>query len=73
MDKYKPKAIDELIGNKDSINKVKNWLESWKTKPPQKRAVLMSGQAGLGKTTTAAVLANACGFNPIEFNASDTR
>lgn len=37
------------------------------------RAVLISGPPGIGKTTSAHIVANASGYSPLELNASDTR
>ena len=37
------------------------------------RAALLSGPPGIGKTTTAHLVAKSLGFELIEFNASDTR
>ena len=37
------------------------------------RAALLSGDAGLGKTTTARLLATHYGYGIVEFNASDVR
>lgn len=38
-----------------------------------KRAILISGPPGIGKTTTAHLVAQIEGWIPIEFNASDVR
>lgn len=37
------------------------------------RAVLISGPPGIGKTTSAHLMAKAAGYSPIELNASDAR
>jgi replication factor C subunit 1 len=37
------------------------------------RAVLISGSPGIGKTTSAHLVAKMAGYNPIELNASDAR
>ena len=34
---------------------------------------MISGPPGIGKTTSAHLIAKLCGFKPIEMNASDTR
>jgi len=38
-----------------------------------KKAVLLSGSPGIGKTSAAIIIARECGYEPIEVNASDTR
>lgn len=38
-----------------------------------KKAVLLSGSPGVGKTSAARLVAEACGFRVVEVNASDTR
>ena len=40
---------------------------------PEARAALLSGSPGIGKTTAAHVIGKECGYEIIEFNASDKR
>ena len=37
------------------------------------RALLFSGPPGIGKTTTAQIVAQECGYETLELNASDVR
>ncbi|RKP19960.1 DNA replication factor C, large subunit [Rozella allomycis CSF55] len=71
-DKYKPKKIKDLVGNKSNVDKLVNWLKGWTSSTPQK-AVLISGPPGIGKTSSVFVVASELNYSIIEFNASDTR
>ncbi|ELP94590.1 replication factor C large subunit, putative [Entamoeba invadens IP1] len=72
-EKYRPQTIEDLVGNKTQVMKFKKWLESWKNVIPDRQAVLLAGSPGVGKTTTAKILARVMGYNAVEFNASDVR
>ena len=75
--KYKPSILKELIGNKKGINEAKKWIKTFisnkKNKIIEKRALLIIGPPGIGKTTFAHILLEEYGFIPIEFNASVVR
>ncbi|KAJ3195912.1 hypothetical protein HK101_010669 [Irineochytrium annulatum] len=82
--KYKPKTYDDIMGNKGNVQKIAAWLKAWdpngvppktisKEAPGGARAILISGPPGIGKTTSAHLVAASEGFEAIEFNASDTR
>ncbi|KAJ7229198.1 replication factor RFC1 C terminal domain-containing protein [Mycena pura] len=83
--RYAPQTLKEICGNKGQVEKVQQWLKDWPSslksgfKKPGKngmnifRAVLITGPPGIGKTTSAHLVAKLEGFTPIEVNASDAR
>lgn len=83
--KYAPTSLSQIQGNKTTVEKLVWWLENWQAssrsgfKKPGKhaigtfRAALISGSPGIGKTTTAHLVARHCGYEPLEMNASDAR
>ncbi|KAI0337342.1 DNA replication factor C, large subunit [Trametopsis cervina] len=83
--RYAPRTLKEICGNKGQVEKLQMWLHDWSSslksgfKKPGKnamntsRAVLITGPPGIGKTTSAHLVAKLEGFTPIELNASDAR
>ena len=71
-DKYTPKSLREVAGNRSQIDKVVAWITNWSAKS-QFKAVLVSGSPGIGKTTTMRLIAEKLGFLAQELNASDLR
>ncbi|EMR08903.1 hypothetical protein PNEG_02685 [Pneumocystis murina B123] len=83
--KYAPQSLKEICGNKSLVEKLQRWLRDWDQnrianfkKPGSDglgfyRAVLISGPPGIGKTTSAHLVAKLEGYDVLEFNASDTR
>jgi len=71
--KHKPRTISEVIGNKEVIEKLADWLKSWDKGVPKKRAVFIFGPPGVGKTVAVEALAADLGLEFVEKNASDYR
>ncbi|KAH3682303.1 hypothetical protein WICPIJ_006718 [Wickerhamomyces pijperi] len=71
--KYAPSKLEEICGNKASVNKLKDWLTNWNKDTTEFKAVLIHGPPGIGKTTAAHLVANSLGYDVLEKNASDVR
>ncbi len=72
-EKYRPTTLHDLIGNKKAIKQLKNWAIQWKQGKPKKKAVILDGKAGIGKTSAAYALAHDFHWIPLELNTSDAR
>ncbi len=73
IEKYRPKNTSELIVSQKILQEITNWINLWKEGTPVKKALILYGPPGSGKTTTATVLAREAGVPLIEMNASDER
>lgn len=72
-EKYRPETLNQIVGNHTQIRKLQNWASDWKRGTPRKKAIILSGKPGIGKTSAAYALANDFNWLPIELNASDAR
>ena len=70
VEKYRPKKVEDIIGNEEAKATFIEWLKS---KRRNKKAVLLYGPPGVGKTALVNAAAKEFGFTIIEMNASDTR
>ncbi|MEA1985526.1 MAG: replication factor C large subunit [Euryarchaeota archaeon] len=73
VEKYRPNTLLEIVGNKRAVESLKKWAEEWQNGIPEKRGIILHGQAGIGKTSAAHALASDLGWETIEMNASDQR
>jgi len=69
-EKYRPSTLAEVRGNDKARDKLKEWADSWED---HRKAVVIHGAPGIGKTSAAHALANDMGWPTIELNASDSR
>ena len=72
-EKYRPKNLDEVIGNDQAKKILRQWAKDWNKGIPKKRAVILDGKPGIGKTSCALAIANEYGWPTIELNTSDAR
>ena len=71
-EKYRPKKLKEVLGNDKATEELRDWAEGvYKAK--SKKAVILHGPPGCGKTSAAYALASEKGWEVIELNASDQR
>lgn len=63
---FRPKTESDLVGNIKSIQRLKECIRS-------RRACILHGRAGIGKTSSVYALASDLGANVYELNASDQR
>ncbi|XP_041991381.1 replication factor C subunit 1 [Salvia splendens] len=87
-EKYRPKVPNDIVGNQSLVKQLHDWLTNWNEQfldaknkgkgkkqndSGAKKAVLLSGTPGIGKTSSAKLVSQMLGFQTIEVNASDSR
>ena len=72
-ERHRPRSEQLLEGNEVQRRKIRAWLDEWQHGTPKKKALLLIGPPGVGKTTVARAVAEDMGWNVIELNASDAR
>ena len=68
-EKYRPKKINELIGNTTAIQTIVDFING----SMDKNCLFISGSPGLGKTTAVHVACKENDVEMVEFNGSDVR
>ncbi|MBD3193066.1 MAG: replication factor C large subunit [Candidatus Heimdallarchaeota archaeon] len=71
-DKYRPTNLDQVVGNEKAVAKLRKWFDSWSL-DAKRKAALLHGPAGTGKTSSVYALARERGYEVVEMNASDKR
>ncbi|MFQ5908083.1 MAG: replication factor C large subunit [Thermoplasmata archaeon] len=72
-ERHRPRSLKEVAGNPTAVRQLEAWANAWETGRPKKRAVVLVGDPGIGKTSAALALARDFGWGVIEMNASDKR
>ena len=67
---YRPEKLAEIVGQPSALKELLSWFNTW---PQQKKAAILYGRAGVGKTSAIIALAKEFDADLIELNASDQR
>jgi len=66
--------LSEVVGNRPAVAELAAWASAWSGRAvPSRRAVLLIGPPGVGKTSAAVALATERGWTIVEMNASEAR
>jgi len=68
-EKYRPENFEQIKGQEEAIEQIKRFAQEF----PKKKAILLGGAPGIGKTTIAHVFAKELNKELFELNASDLR
>ena len=68
---YRPSQVKDIAGNTKAATVLASWVDNWPE--VKKKAALLVGPPGVGKTTAAYAIAQERGLEVIEMNASDQR
>ena len=72
--RYTPRRLRDMIGGTAPITELSAWLTGWGTGAAGvARGALVTGPPGIGKTTAVGLIVRGCGYELVEFNASDER
>lgn len=72
FEKYRPRSLRDVVDQEEVKKMMEEWINNWLS-GKEKRALLLSGPPGTGKTTMVHALAHDYGLELYEMNASDVR
>jgi len=70
---YRPKKIEEFVGNKQIIQPFIEWLLEWDANDKNKKCALISGVCGIGKSLIVELLLKKHDYNIINLALDDER
>lgn len=68
-EKYRPKSYNEIIGQETAVQEIQRFIKEF----PKRKAILLHGVPGTGKTTLALAAAKENNIEIFELNSSDLR
>ena len=73
-ERWRPTRLADVVGNARAMADLAAWANAWSAGAiPARRAVMLVGPPGVGKTSAAAALAAERGWTLVEMNASEAR
>jgi replication factor C large subunit len=69
--KYAAKTREQIVCHGEQINRIISFIKDFRKQ--KRKAILLTGPSGIGKTSIAHAVANDLGLEIIEINASDVR
>lgn len=70
---YRPKKIEDFIGNKNLIQPFIQWLLEWEPTNKKNKCLLISGLTGIGKTLLVDLILKKHDYNVINLSLEDER
>jgi len=71
--KYKPKKVEDFVGNKQNIQPFIKWLLEWDINNKRNKCALISGVCGVGKSLFVELLLKRHDYNIINLTLNDER
>ncbi len=72
--KYRPRTVEEVVDQEEAKKLLIPWIKKWLSGTiPEKKAALLYGPPGVGKTSLVEAICNEFKLEKIEMNASDFR
>ncbi|HDP73664.1 MAG TPA: replication factor C large subunit [Candidatus Woesearchaeota archaeon] len=70
---FEPKSLSEVVGQEKGISRLRGFLNDYSSRKSKKKALLITGPTGVGKTCSVHAAARELGLEIVEMNASDFR
>ena len=72
-DQFAPCHSSEILGNSEAVGRLRGWLASWRDSGEGRRAALLTGPPGSGKSSAAALIARELRWELVATHAADQR